>query len=272
MGPASLVALLSRRLTDILLVGVRGWPVGLQAPPTCAEGRAAWYSFAFFLRTAATTWLDVEPSELDAGIRTFTGPAGPEAEAFLADHLENGAGYATALGQRDWFVALLDQADPAQGQLGQAWFAEHHRAECDSSCHRCLRDYLNLPYHGLLDWRLALDMARLVSSSSAPISLTEPWESGRPNPWESLVVGSASPIAQTLTQLGWQGPQTVGRLIAFQKAHERKLLVLRHPLWADDHPVWRETIESLSADPEYRVRAANPFRILRTPTFYEGNW
>lgn len=274
-GPAHLVALLSRRLTDVLLVGVREWPVGVRALPTCAEGRAAWYSFAFFLRTAATSWLDVEPSELDAGIRTFQGAAGPEAEAFLADHLENGAGYATALGQRDWFIALLDQADPARGQLGQAWVAENHRSECDSSCHRCLRDYLNLPYHGLLDWRLALDMARLASSPSAPISLTDPWEGDLPNPWRPLVDGSESPIARTLTTLGWCGPQRVGPLIAFQKAHERKLLVLRHPLWTDDHPVWQDAVDNPSAESalkHYRVRAANPFRVLRTPTFYEGDW
>ncbi|MCS6925254.1 MAG: DEAD/DEAH box helicase [Candidatus Binatia bacterium] len=274
-GPKYYVSLLSRRVTDLLLVGIRDWPCGLRALPTCAEGRAAWYSFAFFLRAAATTWLDVEPNELDVGMRTFKGAAGPEAEVFLADHLENGAGYATALGQSAWFQALLEHADLENGTLGRSWAAEEHRKQCDSSCHRCLRDYLNMPYHGLLDWRLALDMARLARSPSAVISLTEPWENDAPNPWTPLVHGDEAPVARTLTALGWSGPQQRGGLIAFRKDRERKLLVLRHPLWTDEHPKWVEVVQLIEDDAQlkhFRKRAANPFRILRAPAFYEGNW
>ncbi len=35
--------------------------------------------------------------------------------------------------------------------------------DCDSSCYDCLRDYRNMAYHPLLDWRLARDMLELGS-------------------------------------------------------------------------------------------------------------
>ena len=44
---------------------------------------------------------------------------------------------------------------------------EQHRApatddSCDSSCYACLRDYSNSRLHPLLDWRLAVDLSRLL--------------------------------------------------------------------------------------------------------------
>jgi hypothetical protein len=68
-GPSYRIALLARRRTDVLLIDVRDWPEGVFADPQEAEGRAAWYSFAFFLRLAAATRLDVDPTELDCSFR-----------------------------------------------------------------------------------------------------------------------------------------------------------------------------------------------------------
>lgn len=110
------VALLSRRYTDILLVGIREWPLGVFADPTTAEGRAAWYSFAFWLRTVAGVHLNVDPQELQAGFRTLEVGGQPAGEAFLSDQLENGAGYCRFLGQLSEFNDLLLEADVTQRQ------------------------------------------------------------------------------------------------------------------------------------------------------------
>src|SRR5258708_7170628 len=69
-GLSHRIALLSRRMTDILLVSIDKWPVGIFADPTTVVGRAAWYSFAFLLRTAAAAQLDVDTLELQAGFRS----------------------------------------------------------------------------------------------------------------------------------------------------------------------------------------------------------
>ncbi|WP_370514122.1 DUF1998 domain-containing protein [Cellulomonas sp. JZ18] len=77
-------------------------------------------------------------------------------QMFIADTLENGAGYAKRMEGR--FEELLDVADAyAQG------LATHgDDGPCDSSCYRCLRDYGNRSWHPLLDWRLAVDVLDLL--------------------------------------------------------------------------------------------------------------
>jgi hypothetical protein len=62
------IALLARRRTDTLQIGLAGWPHHHHAPPESVEGRAAWYSAAFALRNAASVMLDIEAGELEGGL------------------------------------------------------------------------------------------------------------------------------------------------------------------------------------------------------------
>lgn len=55
-------------ITDALLVGLHTTPAHLDLDPTLLEARAAWTSFGFLLRAAASRLLDVEPSELRVGV------------------------------------------------------------------------------------------------------------------------------------------------------------------------------------------------------------
>ena len=86
---------------------------------------------------------------------------------------------------------LLHQGDVNEpGSSAEMWIDNPHGEECDTSCNRCMRDFYNLSYHGLLDWRLAIDMARLVLNSGAVVDLETPW-APRDNPWKSLSSGGS---------------------------------------------------------------------------------
>jgi DEAD/DEAH box helicase/Helicase conserved C-terminal domain len=123
------------------------------------EGRrAAWYSFAFLARTAAAVYLDVQPAELTAGITSGLTDGQPTAMAFLADTLENGAGFSTHLGT----PAILPEFTAAIGKYLLSLDEADHAGVCTASCYRCLRDYNNMAYHTLLDWRLARDLFSLL--------------------------------------------------------------------------------------------------------------
>jgi ATP-dependent helicase YprA (DUF1998 family) len=120
-----------------------------------SEGRrGAWYSLAFLLRTAASAFLDVQPLELAAGIYSGLSGSTPTPFAFIADTLENGAGFSSHLGQPEEIPNLMAALSEYLGELGRG----DHPEECRSSCYRCLRDYGNMAYHALLDWRLARDL------------------------------------------------------------------------------------------------------------------
>lgn len=133
--PSYRIALLSRRYTDVLVADVHKWPQGLYADPRYVSGRAAWYSFAFLLRSAATALLDVDLLEVQAGIRTLQIDGMPRGQAFLSDTLENGAGYCRWLADESNFGQLLAMAcDLASGQIGARWVLPEHASRCDTSC------------------------------------------------------------------------------------------------------------------------------------------
>jgi hypothetical protein len=138
--------------------------IGLAGETESLQGRrAAWYSLAFGLRRAAAPFLDVSPQEFSAGI--FTGSGGKTA-AFLADALENGAGYSTHLARRD----VLPKFFEAVRNRHVRWEHESHASSCSASCYACLRDYGNMAYHALLDWRLARDLFIVLTGGSLDIS------------------------------------------------------------------------------------------------------
>ncbi|MGQ9865612.1 MAG: DEAD/DEAH box helicase [Pseudanabaenaceae cyanobacterium] len=261
------VALLAKRHTDVLLVGVQQWPQGIFASPAAIEGRAALYSFAFWLRAAACAFLDVDPDELQASFQTSLEKTSGDngrviGQAFLFDSLENGAGYCPHLAKPEVFSRLLAQEDFTQpNSLGYHWLA--HQQTCDTSCNHCLRDYGNLSYHGLLDWRLALDMVRLLQDAQAPLDLHTPW-GDRENPWRRLVTEALPPL---LTNLGFKPDEPQGGLSLIWTGNRTKeVRIVRHPLWTNDHPQWQAVEAQVrQAYPNAEIRAINPFRILRRP-------
>lgn len=264
------VALMSRRKTDILIAGINEWPNGIFADPISVEGRAAWFSFAFWLRTISSAYLDIDPDELQSGTRTYLGDGVPFAEAFLCDRLENGAGYCDFLGQPNVFETLLKHADPTarpnnQESIAKKWLDESHLS-CDTSCNKCLRDYNNMPYHGLLDWRLALDMARIASGETR-IDLTTDWFE-HSNPWSSITQDA---IPAALKKLHFSPPETYNNLRVFIRTQNNrdKILIERHPLWRDEHPEYIEAYRMVQRQyPNHEIEPMNPYRAIRRPSDY----
>jgi hypothetical protein len=246
------------------------WPEGVYADPKTAVGRAAWYSFAFLLRVAAAELLDADTLELDAGFRTLPRGHRASAQAFLCDKLENGAGYCTRLADPSQFANLLAQADPElTDSVAAKWLAEGHAKDCDTSCNLCLRDFYNMPYHGLLDWRLGLDMARLATTGAMP-DLVSPWGSVQ-NPWLRLV----DILLSILRRLEYEVDplQMYGRLRAFVRPHRKpdevRVLLLSHPLWTGEHSLYRQAVAAVRTElPQARIDPVHPFLAIRRPAEY----
>ena len=272
-GATHRIALLSRSHTDILLVDFDKWSDGVFADPAQIEGRAAWYSFTFYLRVAASAELDIDPTELSAGFRAINRNDTPVGQAFLSDKLENGAGYCRWFGKPEHFQLLLDQAKPEEPEsLAELWMKEdqdhNHIHECDTSCNTCLRDFHNLPYHGLLDWRLALDMARIASSTET-IDLKTQWGKVE-NPWKVLLQGDNAPVPTTMHRLGYD-LKNFGELRGYVKrgGTVKKIWIECHPLWTTEHLSYCAAVDDAKRQyPRYHVERMNPFKALRRPADY----
>jgi len=259
-GSSFRVALMSRRYTNILLMNIDRWPSEVYADPTTVEGRAAWYSLAFWLKQAAASHLDVDTNELQAGFRTVSQEDRVAGQGFLCDQLENGAGYCTLLAQPEEFLRLMGWIENNICD----WIASSHSSECDTSCNRCLREYDNMPYHGLLDWRLALDMVRIAQSAETVIDLHSDWN-GNPSPWARLIEGPVTAVTQ---QLGFV-PQQLGSLRGYVNNNRRIVLLQCHPLWAQTHHLIQSALNDARRQFNgFDIRTMNPFRMIRRPAEY----
>ena len=170
-GPAQRYILGARYATDVLVARPQV-PAGPSHSHICYSGvggrpglittarRAAWASLAFALRVQAAVVLNVEPRELEGGMRLMAVPGqGVHVpQLFLADAIENGAGFTTYLRAQLRFTELIDAA---LRTVAQDW-EDPERHACGSSCPGCLRDWSNTPYHPLLDWRLAADLLEVL--------------------------------------------------------------------------------------------------------------
>ena len=239
--------------TDTLLVGLGQPPADLDLAPTRLEGRAAWISFGFLLRNAASRLLDIEPGELRVGVFPQPHPEGVTGAAFLADSLANGAGYATHLGQNapELLKAALELAED---------YARHASQDggCDSSCYRCLRDHSNAAYHPLLDWRLAVDLLRVGTGNSIDHQ-------------------EAAWMAESLTrdfcrEFDWQTVTAASRPAAMDTAYAPIAMVVTHPLERQSHPLppplaaaERELSSQVINGQHPRVEFASTYQLVRRP-------
>jgi len=207
------------------------WPAGLRRSPAGDEGlgvRAALYSFGFLARRAAADRLDVHEREIRVGLRVLRDAVGDVVgQIFMSDSLENGAGYATLLGQPLEAEALLrymvGQSNPVfYGFLVSQAHAGPGPNACMTSCPDCLRDFSNLPYHSMLDWRLGLDLARLALDPAAAMDFTVPY-------WQGVDAAAAGPYFSV--RPGWQQVTFAG-LQAGRRGTRAEIIA--HPLWNTD--------------------------------------
>ncbi|WP_063777648.1 DEAD/DEAH box helicase [Amycolatopsis sp. MJM2582] len=199
--------------------------------------RAAWYSLAFLLRKVAAAKLDIEPLELVAGIFAGRANGQPAPFAFIADTLENGAGFCTHLGDPAVLPSLLDDVDTYLAHLAES----AHADLCPASCYRCLRDYGNMSYHALLDWRLARDLLEVLRTGHLTVDLAAQqralnnWSNG----YDATLIPAVPGAAQfTHPQLG------------------DYILVVRHPLEAAEGTFLNERLAAAAAFAETEVGCA----------------
>jgi DEAD/DEAH box helicase domain-containing protein len=263
---ADVRALGSVKTTDVMVLGIRTWPTGIRKSPAGADGlgmRAALYSFGFLIRRAAADLLDVqEERELKVGLRVLRDAAGDViGQIFVSDTLENGAGYASLLGQPAVTEQLLQyvvgQSSPIfYGFLVSPQHAGPDPNACTTSCPDCLRDFSNLPYHSILDWRLGLDLARLALDPGAAIDFSVSY-------WQGIDTAAAAPYFAAMP--GWQQVTFAG-VQAGQRGNIIELIT--HPLWdcnVNNFGPQLAAAYAQAAAAGNQVRFKSVFELLRRP-------
>lgn len=254
-------ALASIKQTDLLVLGINQWPQAVFASPLDVNGRASLYSFGFLLRRAAADRLDIDERELKVGLRTVREPSGRIiGHVFLSDTLDNGAGYSSLLGQPNESERLLQYvAGIGDPRFYAPYVAPSHAANCQTSCPDCIRDFSNLAFHNILDWRLGLDLARLALDLNALIDFGVSY-------WQSLVMTAVH--AYFAAQPGWVSTSFAGVPAGRRGAHVE---IISHPLWSRDttnlHPQLAQAQAEARANGASHIVFKSIFNVLRRPYF-----
>lgn len=217
------------RVTDAVLITPNrlNIPTGAIGLYEQSSGRSAYVSLAEVLRRGAQVSLDLDPSELVAGINPMRIPLPSEDPAtvkaqiaagiYLSDTAENGAGYAVELGQQSNFEKLI--ADTYSDAI-ERWTASRHAENCDFSCPDCLRSYDNSRKHSLLDWRLACDMLELISGHSLNLKRSQ--------------VRVDENLQRLVNTLGGATVTEVNGIPLIKRSESKNAVLLGHPLWRTD--------------------------------------
>ena len=224
------------RVTDAVLLMGTGLPLegGVIATQvrSCRAGLAALTSFGEALRRGCQAELDIDPSELTVGLQPRMKGDSRTACVYVADTLENGAGYAVELARPERLEAVLEQI---LGGVADRWGGEQHSL-CDSSCPDCLRSWDNRHIHALLDWRLALDVAELASGRQ----LTE-------ERWFAVSADQADKFVRAYG--GALGDATTTRAAGLDVIRAgKRATVIGHPLWRREEKLWNSVQRQATAE------------------------
>lgn len=268
-GPLEQFALVSPKTTDILRIRATAVPAGLCLDPLLPfpsiQGsaiKAAYFSAAFILRSIAADRLDIDPEEIDiSNLRAVPGSNGFLGELVISDHLANGAGF-TRWVSENWQGLLADATDiqPRPGSVLYNLIRDEHRTRCDSSCYDCLRQYRNMNYHGLLDWRLGLALIRILSSPTEICGLTGNFSNPELQGWLDF----ARVLRNTFCSSFQCVPRDFDRLPGCVIGQKQVIFI--HPLWNAAQPAELLASGFADADQGADIRVLDTFNVLRRPS------
>jgi DEAD/DEAH box helicase domain-containing protein len=147
------------------------------------------------------------------------------------------------------------------GKDGYQMAAAQHQDACDSACYDCLKDYSNMVYHGLLDWRLAMDMALFARDGVVPDLFNAYW------------CGMAENLMRGFCKAFDWDFATYGSLPCAVRRTSGEIIIATHPLWNDrlDHLVMplAQAIAQAESD-GLTPRLADLFNLARRPAQFDA--
>lgn len=240
-------------------------PEGLLLDPTKSDGaiKAAYYSAAFLLRAELAKDRDMDPEEVDiSGVRLIGDQA--VGEIILNDVLPNGSGFTRWL-KDEWPEMLRRTVEAGPGSFTGGVVEDEHVGSCDASCYRCLRNYRNMPFHSLLDWRLALNLLRVLANERFQCGLDGQFDTPDLARWPDQAMSLCDSFC---TSFGFE-MDLFGELPGFRTSSGAPVII-KHPLWDCDEGRRSGLLAEATEEAERSGKSArylDMFNLLRRMSF-----
>lgn len=218
--------------------------------------RAAFFSLSFILQRAIASKLDVDPREIDVVDPVTVNKMG---QVTLADEQVNGSGFVVDLFEN--FTEYADRILHGGDQFFSKMMSDEHAENCDSTCYECLSNYNNMPYHGLLDWRLGIALFRLLVDSAYNVGVNGDFDYPELRDWKRLALS----LLETLNQsFEMNGDIHSDGVLPYMVIDDNVHVFVVHPLWKTDSSniVLSRAIRRAGAQRE-KVITIDTFNLVR---------
>lgn len=191
--------------------------------------RAAYYTLSFIVQRAIASRLDVDPTEID--VVEVLSKAGRLGEVCLADEKINGSGFVADFYNNfaEYTRRILHGEDVYFKQM----LSDEHIKECDSSCYKCLKTYRNMPYHGLLDWRLGIALFRIMTDANYKVGADGNFNYPELQGWTQMAKDRLVALNESFYKGIFELAITENGIpYLYDPENKRKPIFAAHPLWA----------------------------------------
>lgn len=215
--------------SEVILLGV-DLPAALDAPFLQPSGRAVWYSFGTLVADAAARFLQIDPAEIEVGVRAVQRPGGRlHGEVFIYDDVPGGAGYARGI------AANLPEILALAEQIASSC----PNPTCPGACYHCLLEYGNQQQHPLLDRSLGGSILNYVVRGESPT--LDPDEVRR----STDALAAYAKVGWTVGTPGPRDPTEYSLILTAPDGSRIGLWVI-HPLQARPSPADRQSLLAAS--------------------------
>ncbi len=261
-----MVGLFSEQYTDVSYINISKYPshslLNSKDAPREQAVKSAWISFGEILAKGISLMEDIERNEIKVGIRYIPDISDTENYGtfglFIADNLDNGAGYSSKYSKPENFDMLLNYC---LKEIVPKFKSDRHLSECTSSCYKCLRNYENRFEHSNLNWKLGVDLLNLATSSNYKFSLKD-------NIWKCLLDKHVPSWVNNVIGGGFSFESIDGLPVLVSKDRKKALFPI-HPLVKKKGPAQSDLlkiVKHLKIDKK-QVRWLDILSLEKNPTF-----
>lgn len=184
LGSEETISLASCKVTEVFRIEPKQLHLSLDINPfetsdlfKASSSKGAFYSAAFLLQRTLADDLDIDPEEIEiAAIDSIELPevngitGRKSASIVLVDELPNGSGFIEQLYSNfDKYAKKCINPD----KLDNYNYSIITNQECMDSSYTDLKNYRNMNFHPLLDWRLGVGLIRILCNENYQSGLTD---------------------------------------------------------------------------------------------------
>lgn len=273
------LSIVSGKVTEVFRLEPKNLPLTIDIDPFSsnkfkgASSKGAFYSAAFLLQRTLSAKLDIDPEEVEiAAIESIELPEKDgvigrrSASIVLADELPNGSGFVKNLHLE--FEYYIRRCINPKNDIEEKYnFNILQNRECKDASYQDLKNYRNMSFHSLLDWRLGVGLLRTFYSDNYTSGLKEEdYLFPELLDWRTFAIELQEQFTNSFSENII--PATFGKLPGFICFENYKVIIV-HPFWNTKSNQPEDTIltEAIACAGIENLYFIDTFNLHRRPSW-----